>query len=203
MSSGTHFTFGYISRNFSANPQCVVARRPSNNPLSATRPTPEHTPAMAAPRRCHLRKNGTTVGLRSTTSLIPIPVVGTKTRAVWRISESDASGVIRIGPSQFTARPPADAAVTLKRGIWRFPVSMFHNVPACLKTSIGPTAVEENVPSRNSTVTSIMLRHFLAHTLWSACAKDTWQNYLFRMAYLPPCHNRLVIILLRTNQQGC
>src|ERR1700737_1776794 len=77
-----------------------------------------------------------------------------------------------MGPSQRTARPSTDAVVTRKRGACRFPMRKFQSVPAWRKTSIGPTAVEEKVPSRNRIVTSVMcsfLSGLITYVQWHIC----------------------------------
>ena len=110
-------------------------------------------------------------------------MVGTKMRSVLRMYVRAASGWMWIGPSQRTARPSTDAVVTRKRGAGRVPARKFHSVPAWRKTSIGPIAVEEKVPSRNKTVTSV---------IWipPRCGARFWRCGLITyvgLSYPPPC----------------
>src|SRR5262247_525385 len=92
-----------------------------------------------------------------------IPVVGIKMRSVWRMAESAVWGWILTRPSHRTRRPSTDAVVTRKRASGRVPVREFHSTPAWRNTSIGAMAVEENISSRNTTVTSI------TYVQWHIC----------------------------------
>src|SRR5215475_1804398 len=114
-----------------------------------------------------------------------------KIRSVLRMAESAVWGWMRTEPSHRTGRPSTDAVVTRKRAAGRAPVNEFHSTPAWRNTSIGAMAVEENISSRNTTVTSITC----------ASPKVCWRNHLYTMAYLPSCFKPSSGLLSKHRQQ--